>query len=107
MISGAGNRGRRASSASVQQRYTTPGASRPARPARCRAAAREARTVVSALSPRAWSTLGSRARPASTTTRTPGTVSDDSATEVASTTLRRAPGASTASCTAAGARPCT
>ncbi len=107
LISGDGYRGRRASSASAQHRYTAPGASRPARPARCRPAACDARTVVSALRPRAWSTRGSRASPESTTTRTPGTVNDDSATDVASTTRRRSPGASTASCTAAGARPCT
>ncbi len=107
LISGAGNGGSRPSSASAQHRYTAPGASRPARPARCRPAAREDRTVVRPLSPRAWSTRGSRASPASTTTRTPGTVSDDSATEVASTTRRRSAGDSTASCTAAGARPCT
>ncbi|MFD7598150.1 AMP-binding protein, partial [Kitasatospora sp. NPDC059812] len=54
-------------------------------PARCRAAAREARTVVREPRPRAWSVRGSRASPESTTTRTPGTVSDDSATDVAST----------------------
>jgi hypothetical protein len=107
LISGAGKRASRASSASVQHRYTAPGASRPARPARCRPAACEARTVVSALSPRAWSTRGSRASPESTTTRTPGTVNDDSATDVARTTRRRTPAESTASCTAAGARPCT
>lgn len=53
LISGDGNRGSRTSSASAQHRYTAPGASRPARPARCRPAAWEARTVVSALSPRA------------------------------------------------------
>ena len=45
--------------------------------------------MVSEPSPRAWSVRGSRARPESTTTRTPGTVRLDSATDVASTTRRR------------------
>ncbi len=87
-ISGEGKAGSLPSSASVQQRYTVPGASRPARPARWRPAARDARTVASAPSPRAWSTRGSRASPESTTTRTPGTVRLDSATAVERITLR-------------------
>ena len=57
-------------------------APRPATPARSSATPR----------PRAWSVRGSRASPASTTTRTPGTVRLDSATDVASTTRRPPPG---------------
>ena len=49
---------------------------------------------------------GTRASPASTTARTPGTVRLDSATAVASTTRRPAPGRRAASCSAAGSRPC-
>ena len=51
---------------------------------------------------------GSRDSPASTTTRTPGTVTDDSARSVASTTVRRPAGVgrSAASCSAGGSEPC-
>ncbi len=91
-ISGEGRRGAVRPRPSTSSGRRVPGASRPARPARWWAAARDTRTVVSVPRPRAWSVRGSRARPQSTTTRTPGTVRLDSATEVASTTRRRGAG---------------
>ncbi len=66
---------------------------RPARPRRWSAEARETRTVSSRVSPTAGSKRGTRASPESTTTRTPSMVSEVSAIEVASTTLRRPGGA--------------
>ena len=62
----------------------------PARPRRWSAAAAETRTVRSRLRPAPASCCGRRASPASTTARTPATVSDASAMGVAST-MRRAP----------------
>ncbi len=62
----------------------------PARPRRWSAAAAETRTVRSRLRPVPASCSGRRASPASTTARTPATVSDASAMGVAST-MRRAP----------------
>ena len=105
-ISGSGCATRRAWSCADQHRYTAPGPSRPARPARCSADARLTPTVTRPASPRRWSVRGSRESPASTTSRTPGTVSDDSATAVETTTRRRGPVASARSCTCAGRRPC-
>ena len=105
-ISGSGWSARRACSSFDQQRSTAPGPRRPARPARCSAAALLTATVTSDESPRRWSVRGSREKPASTTTRTPGTVSDDSATAVETTTRRRGPSLSARSCSAPGRRPC-
>ena len=76
-------------SAVDHSRIATPGASRPARPARCSAAAREMRSVVSRVRPVAGSSRGARRQPPSTTMRTPGTVSEVSAIDVASTTPPR------------------
>lgn len=53
LISGEGNRARLPSSASAQQRYTTPKSSRPDRPARWVAAAVDTGTVASDPRPRA------------------------------------------------------
>ena len=79
----------------------------PARPARCSAAARLTGTVTRPASARRWSVRGRRARPASTTTRTPGTVSDDSATAVEHHRPGAArPALSARSCSALGSRPC-
>ena len=56
--------------------------------------------------PRFWSWRITRARPLSTTARTPGTVTLLSATLVASTTLRRSPSSRARSCTLPSSRPC-
>ncbi|CAB4818999.1 unannotated protein [freshwater metagenome] len=91
----------------LQSRYAAPGSTRPARPARWSAEARLMATVVSLVIPVRWSTLGTLACPLSTTTRTPSTVSDDSAMSVASTTRRRpaGDGASARSCSAGESAP--
>ena len=93
-------------SAVDHSRIATPGASRPARPARCSAAAREMRSVASRVRPVAGSSRGARRQPPSTTIRTPGTVSEVSAIEVASTTRRPSAGRSARSCSAGGRSPC-
>ena len=93
-------------SAVDHSRIATPGASRPARPARCSAAAREIRSVVSRVSPVDGSSRGARRQPPSTTIRTPGTVSEVSAIEVASTTRRPSAGRNARSCSAGGRSPC-
>ena len=102
---GADWAGRREKSTGSMTRTAMPGPRRAARPARCSRRAREAGTVASWEIPRAASRRGSRAREASTTTRTPGTVSDDSARDVESTMRRREPGDRAASCWAALRRP--
>ena len=107
--SGSSASGRWRCSASAHSRYATPGAVRPARPRRWSALARLAAWVDSTGSPVATSTRTCRRRPASTTTRTPGTVTELSATLVASTTRRARPtaaGASTRSWSSAGTDPC-
>jgi hypothetical protein len=68
-------------------------------------AAREMRTVARRDRPVAGSRRGARRKPPSTTIRTPGTVSEVSAMEVASTTLRRALGPRARSCSAGGISP--
>ena len=80
---------------------------RPARPARCSADARLARTVSSRPMPVLGSKRGTRDSPASTTIRIPSMVRLLSAIEVASTTLRRPAGAgrSAASCCSSGRSP--
>jgi hypothetical protein len=107
-ISGRASAGARASSRSAQQCTATPGPRRAARPARCATDACEAGTVTSPANPRRRSSRGSRARPASTTMCTPGTVSDDSAIAVATITRRSPSGgsASAASCSADDIDPC-
>ncbi len=89
-------------------RYAKPSATRPARPARWSALACEIATLSSREKPLLGSKRGSRARPLSITTRTPGRVTDDSATLVASTTRRRPSGAacSTRDCCSMGRSPC-
>ena len=106
MISGCSCAGRPRCSASVQSRIATPGASRPARPARCSAAARLMRSVSSRVRPVPASRRGARRNPPSTTTRTPGTVSEVSAIDVASTTRLVSAGRSARSCSAWGSSPC-
>ena len=84
-----------------------PGSVRPARPRRWSTAAREARTVSNRVSPMSGSYRGTRAMPESTTMRTPSMVSEVSAIEVASTTLRHplGAGAIALSCTLASSAP--
>ena len=72
-------------SSRVKTRTTSPGPSRPARPARWSALVFASETVTRPVMPR-LSRLGTLDSPASTTLRTPGTVIDDSATDVATTT---------------------
>ena len=76
------------SSPRVHSRKHQPGATRPARPRRCSASARVTRSVTSRVIPEPGSKRARRARPASTTTRTSGMVSEVSAIAVASTSLR-------------------
>ena len=85
---GADWAGLRAMSTGSMTRTAMPGPVRAARPARCSKRASEAGTVTSEDNERPASKRGSRARPASTTTDTPGTVSDDSAIEVERITRR-------------------
>ena len=72
----------------AQRRQQMPGSVRPARPARWAAPARETRSVTRRVRPLAGSKRVRRARPLSTTSLTPSMVSDVSAMDVASTTLR-------------------
>ena len=89
-------------------RYAQPVATRPARPARWSAEACDTATTSSREKPLFGSKRGSRASPLSITTRTPGKVTLDSATLVASTTRRRpsAAGCSTRVCCSIGSSPC-
>ena len=89
------------------RRYAKPSATRPARPARWSADACEIDTTSSRAKPLFGSKRGSRASPLSITTRTPGKVTDDSATLVASTTRRRpsVAGCSTRVCCSMGSSP--
>ena len=79
---------------------------RPARPARCSAAARLMGSRRSASSDRRASTRCTRARPLSTTPRTPGTVIEVCATFVATTTRGLSDGCSARSCSPGGIDPC-
>ena len=85
--SGGSKLGRRCCSAGLQSRRQRPGPSRPARPARCSALARLAATVTSPSMPLWGSKRERRLRPLSITSRTPASVRELSAIEVASTTL--------------------
>ena len=105
-ISGRSKAGMPRCRAGDQRRIATPEASRPERPARWSAAAREMRRVVSRVSPVAGSRRGARRQPPSTTIRTPGTVSEVSAIEVAKTTRLVFAGVSALSCSARGSSPC-
>ena len=91
----------------AHRRQQMPGSVRPARPALCAAPARETRSVTSRVRPLAGSKRASRARPQSTTSRTPSMVSEVSAMDVASTTLRcpAGAGAMAASCSRAERLP--
>ena len=64
-ISGASCSGRERKSASVYRRTTAPGPLRPARPARCRAEAREMRRISTRARPLQAESLATRARPLS------------------------------------------
>ena len=79
-----------ACSRSVHRRTQTPGAVRPARPARWSALAAEIRSTSSVLMPRCGSKRAMRARPESTTAVTPSMVSEVSATLVATMIFRAA-----------------
>ncbi len=92
-ISAGGKAASAPSSPLVHMRKHSPGATRPARPQRWAASALETRSVTSRAMPLPGSNRARRASPASTTTRTPGMVSEVSAIEVASTTRRRPAGA--------------
>ena len=100
-IPGADWAGLRATSTGSMTRTATPGPVRAARPARCSRRASEAGTVTSDDRERPASKRGSRARPASTTTDTPGTVSEDSAIDVDRMTRRALAGDRARSCSAA------
>ena len=95
------------SSIRLHKRYATPSFTRPARPLRCSALARDDVTVTSSVNPVRESRRGVRARPASTTMCTPSTVRDVSAISVLRTTRRRplALAFSAASCSAKGKAP--
>ena len=90
------------------RRYAQPSATRPARPARWSAEACEMWVTSRREKPLFGSYEGSRASPLSTTTRTPGSVTDDSATLVASTTRRRpwGSGCRASDCFSTGSSPC-
>ena len=106
-ISGAGQAGKDANSDWETQRTTMPGPSRPARPARWFAEDCAHELVTRPEKPRAMSSRGPRARQASTTARTPGTVTDDSA--IAVDTITRLPSAcrrNTRSCSSELCWPC-
>ena len=105
-IPGADCAGLRATSTESMTRTAIPGPVRAARPARCSRRASAAGTVTSEERPRPASKRGSRASPASTTTDTPGTVSEDSAMDVERMTRRSAAGESARSCSAALSCPC-
>ena len=95
----------------MQRASTTGGSRHPApRGRRGRPAARprraRSRSVASRVRPVAGSSRGARRQPPSTTIRTPGTVSEVSAIEVASTTRRPSAGRSARSCSAGGRSPC-
>ena len=108
-ISGEGRAGAAANVRSSTQRMTVPGPCRVARPARWTAEERDVGTVTRPLIPRAASRCGCRERQVSTTRRTPGTVSEDSASDVV-TMIRGISCAPrprmTASWSAAGSWPC-
>ena len=102
-ISGSANGRRAACSTCDHRRQATPGPSRPARPARWSADAFEAARSAAGSCRCGCRAAGSRARPASTTTWTPSTVSDVSAMSVARIDTRgRTPATRARSCSAAG-----
>ncbi len=79
------------------------------RPARCTHDERDAAVVTRPVMPRPASRCGCRDRQLSTTRRTPGTVSEDSASDVVTMMRGRSAGARpriTASCSAGGIWPC-
>ncbi len=78
-----------ASSPSAQSRKQTPGATRPARPRRWSADARDTRTVSRRIMPERGEKRGTRDSPQSMTTRMPSIVRLVSAIDVASTIFRR------------------
>ena len=87
-ISGACDGAMVANRARVNMAKRAPGATRPARPRRCFAAARETHASASADTPRLASQRISFARPVSMTYRTSSIVTEVSATFVATTILR-------------------
>ena len=95
------------SCASVQSRRQSPGAVRPARPRRWSARSRVRRSVSKRLMPELGENRLTRMSPESMTVVTPSIVSEVSAMDVASTTLRRpsASGSSTRSCSSFGIAP--
>ena len=105
LISGTSRSGRASWSVCDQRRMQRPGPVRPARPARCSADACETGSTSKVSMPRCGSKRAIRARPASTTARTPGIVSDVSATLVATMTLRPGLGLTARSCSSGGSSP--
>ena len=83
----------------------TPGPNRPHRPARWAALACETGSMGRRWTFSRVEKRDMRTSPVSTTDRMPGTVSDVSATFVASTTRRRSWGANTRCCSSAERRP--
>jgi hypothetical protein len=108
-ISGSVYSGRPAKSSSAYSRMHTPSATRPHRPARWFALACEIGSIGSRCTRERVEYREMRAVPVSITYRMPGTVSDVSATFVASTNRRRTPaarpGSNTRCCSAAESRP--
>mmetsp|Transcript_35449 Transcript_35449/g.89727 ORF Transcript_35449/g.89727 Transcript_35449/m.89727 type:complete len:343 (+) Transcript_35449:349-1377(+) len=92
-ISGGVAGGSSPKDASVYRRYALPGASRPARPLRCRACACDTGTTCSESAPSRAEYARALTKPVSTTNLTPGMVMDVSAMLVASTALRTPGGA--------------
>ncbi len=105
LTSGSSWAGRWPCSRSVQSLTHTPGAVRPARPARWSALAAEIFSTSSVLIPRTGSKRATRASPLSITAVTPSIVSEVSATLVETMILRPSQGATARSWAAAGSSP--
>ena len=101
---GVGELGRASKSASVYSRIAMPGPSRPHRPDRCRAEAWLTGSIGSRCTLVRWLYRGDARRPRVDHVRMPGTVSDVSATLVASTIRRPVCGAKTLCWSAADSR---
>ena len=99
------NSGRDSKSSSLYSRMQMPSDVRPHRPLRWSAEAREIRSMGSRWTLVRWLYREIRAVPGSTTYLMPGTVSEVSATLVASTTRDRRCGWNTRCCSAADSRP--
>ena len=104
--SGSSCGARFACSRSAHSRTHTPGAVRPARPARWSALATEIFSIISVLIPRCGSNRAMRANPQSITIVTPSIVSEVSATFVETMIFRVAYFCTARSCCSGGNSPC-